>query len=232
MKRPILIIGLVVLVIGLVLVLMPSGMFNSLMEMTGLTIKTYNTTSLIETKVITVPRSNYNISFITSKDMVVVGNYTVVTEGKVSVFCFDKEGYNLWSHNKPVTPLFYTKPSENNSFSHKTSKHDTYYLVLVSSSGADSKVIISVDLVEEKTSPSMIGLVIGPGLIALGSIIVLSRISPDIIEPRIQKRKKQQEEVRRIIRVAMSLGIPVQGKTLEQIRKDIREYLEKKEIIR
>jgi len=232
MKRPILIAGLVILTIGVALVLMPSNMFNFLTEMTGLSVKTYNVTSLMETKVITVPRSNYNVSFVIPQDMVIIGNYTIVTEGRVSVFGFDKEGYNLWTHNKPVTPLFYTKPSENGSFSYRVPRYDTYYLVFVPSSGVDSKVIISVDLVEEKTSPSIIALMIGPGFIALGLIIVLSRISPDIIEPRIQKRKKQQEEVRRIVRVAMSLGIPVQGKTLEQIRNDIREYLEKKEIIK
>lgn len=64
-------------------------------------------------------------------------------------------------------------------------------------------------------------------MIAFGAIIILFRISPDILQPRIERKEQEYAQMKVAIQVAKTLGIPVKGKTIEQIRQDIKDYMDK-----
>jgi len=233
MKRWLLTIGVMLLILGCVFVILPPQIFNQFMDLVGLSETTYNSTTLIE-KVVEVPPSKminlpyYNQSFYINKGFSIVGNFTVIIGSSVSVFGFDNTVFKSWSNNRSGEPLFFTVSSKNSTFSYKFKQNDTYNFVFVKSEeGASTIILLSLNLVEEKHGPSIYALILGPILIAIGAIIIMFRIQPDILQPRIMRKDQEYAQMKATIQVAKTLGIPIKGKTIEQIRQDIKDYMDK-----
>ncbi|MGQ9781424.1 MAG: hypothetical protein ACUVQ8_04115 [Nitrososphaeria archaeon] len=220
--------GIILLILGGALVLLPSDIFNQLADSVGMSTTTYNSTSLVHRQLVQIPPSNYNFSLSLRKGLTLTGNFTVITGGAVSILGFDRAGYSQWSSTSSGVPVFYTyPPSENGTFYYKVEKDDVYYVVLVSKEHDKSIVLTSIILMEEQRNPSLVALMLGPIMLALGAIVVLFRIQPDFIAPKIQRREQEIERAKATIRVAKALGIPIQGKSLDQVRKEIKEYMDK-----
>ena len=226
--RKLLTLGLILLLIGGILVLIPSQFFNQFADVVGLSQTTYNSTALVP------PGSVYNINITTSsldlpfnihKGFGVVGNFTVVTGSTISVLGFDSNEFKSWSLNSRGVPLFYSK---NNTFSYKFDQDDIYHFIFIKSETSKATImLLSLDLVQEKHGPSIFAFIIGPILIIVGFIIVLYRIQPDILEPRRISKEKEYAQMKATLVVAKSLGLPIKDKTIEQIRQDIKNYMDK-----
>jgi len=220
--------GLVLLILGATLVLLPPNIFNQLMDSVGMSVTTYNSTNLIHRQLVEVPPNNYNFSFPLKSGLTLTGNFSVITGSAVSVLGFDKTEYTHWSSTSSGAPLFFTyPPSENGTFHYEVEKEGEYYIVFVSKTGERSIVLASITLVKEEREPSLVALMLGPIMLAIGAIVIVFRIQPDFIAPKIQKREQEIERAKATIRVAKALGIQVRGKDIEQIRREIREYMEK-----
>lgn len=226
--RKLLTLGLILLLIGGILVLIPSQFFNQFADVVGLSQTTYNYTALVPPgKLYTIPDppSSLNLPFNIHKGLSVVGNFTVVTGSTISVLGFDSNEFKGWSLNGSAVPLFIAK---NYTFSYKFDQDDIYHFVFIKSeTGKATIMLLSLDLVQEKHGPSIFAFIIGPILIIVGFIIVLYRIQPDILEPRRVRKEKEYAQMKATLVVAKTLGLPIKDKTLEQIRQDIKNYMDK-----
>ncbi len=77
--RKLLTLGLILLLIGGILVLIPSQYFNQFADVVGLSQTTYNSSALIPPgSVYNINTSSLNLQFNIHKGLSVVGNFTVV----------------------------------------------------------------------------------------------------------------------------------------------------------
>ncbi|MGD0329078.1 MAG: hypothetical protein ABSB40_01375 [Nitrososphaeria archaeon] len=230
--RRFLIFGLILLLIGGILVLMPSQYFNQFADVVGLSQTTYNSTALVPPgKLYTIPDppSSLNLTFNIQKGFSVVGNFTVVTGSTIIVLGFNSNEFKSWSLNGSGVALFYTKEmSSNGTFSYTFDKNDTYHFVFrKSGTGQATIMLLSLDLVEEEHGPSTYALILGPLLIIVGFIIVLFRIQTDVLRPRRIHEEQKSAQMKATLAAAKGLGLPIEGKTIEQIRQDIKNYMDK-----
>lgn len=227
--RKLLTLGLILLLIGGILVLIPSQYFNQFADVVGLSQTTYNSSALIPPgSVYNINTSSLNLQFNIHKGLSVVGNFTVVN-GSIIVLGFDSNEFKSWSLNGNGVAFFYTKEmSSNGTFSYKFDKDDIYHFVFIrSETGKATIMLLSLDLVEEKHGPSIFALIIGPLLIAVGFIMVLFRIQTDVLRPRRVRKEQKNAQIKATLVAAKGLGLSIEGKTIKQIRQEIANYFDK-----
>lgn len=225
------IIGIILLVSGLTLSILPTATFNQIASSVGLTTTILRSTGLVPPTPIKVPVSNYSyVSFALRENTIVTGNYTVLLGEKVSIIGFNKTGFEHWVLDQPnASLLFYTSPSMNGTFSYRIEQNNTYYFVFINSGEIRSTVIFSMNEVEEIQQASADATSIVQGIIVIGLVLALLGIELEIRHRRGKRLKEQQAEFDRLERVATSLGILSDGKTVEQLRKEIKFELSKQE---
>ena len=228
------IIGIILLVSGLTLGILPAATFNQITSSVGLTTTTLHSTVLARRIIPIIETRNFSyVSFPLREGTDVVGTYNA-TGDKVIVMGLNETTFTLWNNNRTkgtssVSPLFYSGPAMNGTFSYSIEHNGTYYFVFYNPGEKSLTIIFSLNLVEKIQQPSADAELMVQGMVVVGLILALLGVELEIRHRRQKRLKEQQAEFDRLERVATSLGILSDGKTIEQLRKEIKFQLSKQE---
>jgi hypothetical protein len=154
------IIGVILLVSGLTLGILPSATFNQITSSVGLSTTILRSTTLTPLTISVIDAQNFSyISFKLYERTGIVGNYSVLTGDKAIIIGLNETSFQLWNNiwmkgTSGVSPLFYSGPAMNGTFSYNIERNSTYYFVFYNPGEKPLTIIFSLNLVEEIQQPS------------------------------------------------------------------------------
>ncbi len=220
MKRRLLIFGTTLLLLGFVLAAAAPDVLNQFGDLVGFPSRSRRLVTIIEPTLVPVSASNRGyVAASLARGGMITGNFTVLSGGTASIIGLDEAGFKKWTSDETAPLLFFTMPSRNGTFSFRTEQGGTYYFVVIGSENSREEVIMTVNLVEEVRQATPLLSFGGLTIIASGAIFTGLGTWNELRVWRSQRRD-------RLVSVAESLGISVVGKSVEDLRREIRRSLD------
>jgi len=220
MRKRLFLVGMVLLLLGLTLLILPQTLLIGFLREINLAGVSYSRHDVIEPSIVEVTGTSYNISFPAYRSLVLSGNYTIISGEPVTLVCFDDRGFANWSRSGLGKPLFFTSPSNNGTFSYEVKENGTYHVVLLKPGKENTIMLLSVYLLEKTY--------VLPEYFTLAAFtLAIIGLGITYYSTRSAFKERKAREGEKVVRAAKALGIAVEGKSLEQLRKEIRERLKK-----
>ncbi|MCX8189113.1 MAG: hypothetical protein N3F64_05330 [Nitrososphaeria archaeon] len=148
MRKKLLLIGIILLLIGSSLLLLPEQTIIDYLKKLDLATVNYSK-NVIEYSLVNITNTSYHLSFQAYKNSIVGGNYTVISGNPLSLVCFDKKGFDTFNKTGKASPLFFIPASKNGTFNYEVNEDGIYYIVLLSEKDKFAYVMLSVYLLEK-----------------------------------------------------------------------------------